>query len=67
MPQVTLKSEGNAGVDKPFELEHAQAILDLNKRNSTKTWVLNDPKFKLDKDGKIISKSNSGAPEETQK
>lgn len=57
MEQIILK--GDKVGDKPFGLKHAQDILDLNKRNSTATWALNDPKYKLDENGKIIPAGGS--------
>ena len=65
MAIVKLKSID--GDEKDFSVTHAQGILDLNRRNNTKTWALDDPKYTLDSDGKIISNPDPGSdrtPEE---
>lgn len=61
MAKVFLKSGEKKEDRKEFDIEHAQAILDLNRINRTNTWVLDDPKHKLDEDGKIINNTNPGA------
>jgi hypothetical protein len=64
MAKIFLRCGEKKEDKKEFDLEHAQAILDLNRINRTNTWFLDDPKHKLDENGKIISIADSGASKE---
>ena len=63
MAIVKLKSaDGN---EQEFGFTHAQTILDLNRANRTTTWSLDDPKYVIDENGKIISNPDPGASQES--